>query len=69
MNKMFVSTNESIAQLDDGRIAVGGMKSIRIINLNSFEIELILNGHDLWVQCVFQNKEGQTLVLEPVLLP
>ena len=58
MNKMFVSTNESIVQLDDGRIAVGGLKSIRIINLNSFEIELILNGHDLWVQCVFQNKEG-----------
>ena len=53
---VFISTNNSLLELNDGRIAVGGGKSIKIFNLNTMQEEDILSGHELWVNVIKQIK-------------
>ena len=53
---VFSSTNNSILELNDGRIAVGGGKSVKIYNLSTMQEEDILHGHELWVNVIKQIK-------------
>ena len=53
---VFISTNNSLLELNDGRIAVGGGKSIKIYNLSTMQEEDVLNGHELWINVIKQIK-------------
>ncbi len=53
---VFISSNNALLELNDGRIAVGGGKSIKIFNLSTMQEEDVLSGHELWVNVIKQIK-------------
>ena len=48
----FVASNNSMKQLYTGRLAVGGTSTIKIINIQNYNIEMNITGHELWVNTV-----------------
>ena len=49
---IFVASNNSMKQLYTGRLAVGGTSTIKIINIQNYNIEMNITGHELWVNTV-----------------
>ena len=44
----------ALIQLESGQLAIGDENEIKIINVNTYEIEIILKGHLSWVCCLIE---------------
>jgi WD40 repeat protein len=52
INNIYCHCNNSLIQLNDNYIAIGGYGIIQIININSYELETILYGHNTLITCL-----------------